>query len=141
MIMHPCTDLSARWISHTTSVCFRTSNGYSEKREKHHHLPPLHQPKIGAKTAVHTWSSWYDSRPYSARRREQAHEPSTPAVSHSGVWLNHPPNDLLMVRPATTARHHHGFIRHTAPNTTRAIEVTSKPVGSRLRAPRFNSFG
>ena len=57
MIMNPCTDLSARWISHTTPSVLSEAQRISRKNAKNATIYPIGNtptspPQIGAKTAV-----------------------------------------------------------------------------------------
>ena len=52
MIMNPCTDLSARWISHTTPSVLSEAQRISRKNAKTPPFTPTSPPQIGAKTAV-----------------------------------------------------------------------------------------
>jgi hypothetical protein len=77
-------------------------------------------------------------RDHARRGVESVHEPSAPAVSYRG-------REELAVRGWVVehdqSHHHHSFLRHTTPKTQSASQVTAKLVGTRLRAPRFNSWG
>ena len=52
MVMNPCPDLSARWISHTTPSVLSEAQRISRKNAKNAPFTPTSPPQIGAKTAV-----------------------------------------------------------------------------------------